>query len=33
VDATAKVLIKKPIAVYVEKVYPDGDFSFLGIGS
>jgi hypothetical protein len=33
VDATAKVLIKKPIAVYVEKVYPDGDFSWLGIGA
>ena len=33
VDPTAKVLIKKPIAVYVEKVYPDGDFSWLGIGS
>ena len=31
VDAASKVLIKKPIAVYVEKVYPDGDFSGLGI--
>lgn len=31
VDPTAKVLIKKPIAVYIEKVYPDGDFSLLGI--
>ena len=33
VDPTAKVLIKKPIAVYVERVYPDGDFSWLGIGA
>jgi hypothetical protein len=31
-DANAKVLIKKPIAAYVEKVYEDGDFSGLGIG-
>ena len=33
VDPAAKVLIKKPIAVYVEKVYPDGNFAALGIGS
>lgn len=31
VDATAQVLIKRPIAVYIEQVYPDGDFSLLGI--
>ena len=31
VDTTAQVLIKRPIAVYIEKVYPDGDFSLLGI--
>ena len=31
-DSTAKALIKKPIAVYIEKVYEDGDFSQLGIG-
>ena len=31
-DANAKVLIKKPIAAYVEKVYEEGDFSGLGIG-
>lgn len=31
-DATAKMLIRKPIAAYVEKVYRDGDFSALGIG-
>jgi len=30
-DATAKVLVKKPVAAYVEKVYPDGDFAGLGI--
>ena len=30
-DATAKVLVKKPVAAYVEKVYPDGSFSGLGI--
>ena len=33
VDATAKVLIKKPIAVYVEQVYPFASFAGLGIGS
>lgn len=32
-DAAAKVLVKRPAAVYVEKVYPDGDFSLLGIGT
>ena len=32
-DAAAKTLIKKPVAVYIEKVYEDGDFSVLGIGS
>jgi len=32
-DATAKVLVKKPMAVYVEQVYPYGDFAGLGIGS
>jgi len=30
-DATANILIKKPIAVIVNKVVPDGDFSNLGI--
>ncbi len=33
VDQTAKVLIKKPIAVYVEQVYPFASFAGLGIGS
>ena len=33
VDATAKVRIKKPIAVYVEQVYPFASFGGLGIGS
>ncbi len=31
-DAVAKAIIKKPVAVYVEKVYEEGDFSTLGIG-
>ena len=31
-DTTAKTLIKKPIAAYVERVYEYGDFSALGIG-
>ncbi len=30
-DANAKALIKKPVAVYVEKVYEEGDFGALGI--
>jgi hypothetical protein len=33
VDAAAQVLIKKPIAVYVEQVYPSADFAGLGIGT
>jgi hypothetical protein len=32
VDAAAKTLIKKPIAVYIEQVYPFGNFGALGIG-
>ena len=32
-DATAKAIVKVPVAVYVEKVYEDGDFSGLGIGT
>ena len=31
VDVAAKVRIKKPVAVYVEKVYAEGDFATLGI--
>ena len=31
-DPTAKTLIKRPVAAYVEQVYPYGDFSTLGIG-
>ncbi|MFO0449982.1 MAG: ParB N-terminal domain-containing protein [Pseudomonadota bacterium] len=31
-DATAKALIKRPIAAYVEQVYPYGNFANLGIG-
>lgn len=32
VDAAKKNVIKKPIAAYVEQVYPPGDFGRLGIG-
>jgi len=32
VDGAAKLLIKRPTAVYVEQVYPFGDFGALGIG-
>ena len=32
VENVAKVLIKKPVAAYVERVYDYGDFSGLGIG-
>ncbi len=32
-DAAAKALVKKPAAVYVEKVHEEGDFSGLRIGT
>jgi hypothetical protein len=32
-DATAKMLVLRPIAAYVEQVYRQGDFSLLGIGT
>ncbi len=32
-DTTALVIVKKPVAVYVEKVYEEGDFAALGIGT
>ena len=32
-DATARSLVKRPIACYVEAVYPTADFSSLGIGT
>ena len=32
-DAAAKAIVKKPVAVYIEKVYKLGDFSGLGIGT
>lgn len=32
-DASAKVLVKKPVAVYVEKVYDLANFDLLGIGN
>lgn len=31
-DAAAKALVKKPLAVYIERVYDQGDMSLLGIG-
>jgi len=33
VDDTVHVLIKKPVAVYIEQVYRQSDFSVLGIGA
>lgn len=30
-DTAAKALVKRPVAVYIEQVYYDGDFSLLGI--
>jgi hypothetical protein len=30
-DAAAKAIVKKPVAVYIEKVYEEGDFGLLGI--
>jgi len=32
-DAAAKAIVKKPVAVYIEKVYEEGDFAGLGIGT
>ena len=32
-DSTAKRIVKRPIAAYVEKVYEEGDFADLGIGT
>jgi len=32
-DATPKAIVKVPVAVYIEKVYEEGDFSGLGIGA
>ncbi len=32
-DDDANVLVKKPTAVYIEKVYEDADFSVLGLGT
>jgi hypothetical protein len=31
VDYVSNNLVKQPLAVYVEKVYEEGDFSTLGI--
>lgn len=32
-DTSAKALVKRPVAAYVEKVYQRADFSLLGIGT
>ena len=32
-DEAAKALVKKPIGVYIEKVYEEGNFAGLGIGT
>lgn len=32
-DTAAKALVKRPVAAYVERVYPWGNFSSLGIGA
>jgi len=32
-DGGSNTLVKQPVAVYVEKVYEEGDFSALGIGT
>lgn len=32
-DTTARMLVRKPIAAYVERVYRDGSFAALGIGT
>ena len=32
-DANLVNVVKRPVFAYVEKVYEDGDFSLLGIGS
>lgn len=32
VDETSMILVKKPVAAYVEKVYPASNFALLGIG-
>lgn len=32
-DTNAKVLVKKPVGVYIERVYETGNFSGLGIGT
>ena len=32
-DQAAKAMVKRPVAVYIEKVYEEGDFGSLGIGA
>ena len=33
VDAAAKAIVKRPLAVYIEKVYEEGKFAALRIGT
>jgi hypothetical protein len=32
-DASAKMLVKRPVCALVEQVYPSGDYSLIGIGT
>lgn len=32
-DSASKTLVKRPVAAYVERVYEEGDFSLLGVGT
>lgn len=32
-DAAAKAIVKKPVAVYIDRVYEEGKFALLGIGT
>lgn len=32
-DAAARTIVKKPVAVYIERVYEEGNFAALGIGT
>jgi len=32
-STAATAIVKKPVAVYIEKVYEEGDFAGLGIGT
>ena len=32
-DTVAKAIVKKPIAAYIERVYDEGNFAAMGIGT